>query len=436
MNTTAIVGFIMLIIMVAALLKLKVLPITVFSVLPFIAAVCLGFGFSDIMGFYASGMKGVFNIAMLFIGSITYFGIMDEVGLFERPINYITKKIHPNTFLLYCVTILFVIISHLDGSGVTTLLITVPATLPILKKLQMRVLPYCFMVTCAIAVMNLLPWGGPLGRAATVVGCDVMDLYFRILPVQIFGLVFLFFCAFLQARYENSHGYGAKAPEDGVDLSSAISVSEETKALRKENRYWWNVAITVGVLAMLFAGVPSIVPFFIGTALALPINYYPEGDKFQSKRIAAQAGKALPMIITIIGAGMLLGVMEGTGMIEQMAIVLAGLMPASFGKYLHIFFGIIGIPLSIVFEADSMNYGILPVVAQIGEMYGVSPIRSALAIAIAHNCGVGLCLTSGSLYFALGLMGIEYADMFKHNFWKYFCFGVVLILFAAVIGVI
>ena len=436
MNTIALTGFIMLVIMVFALIRLKVLPVTVFSILPLIGALCLGHGFKEIMDFYAAGMKGVFNIAMLFIGSITFFGVMDEVGLFERPINYITKKIRPNTFVIYCATIFFVIISHLDGSGVTTLLVTVPATLPIIKKLRMRVVPYNFIITISIAVMNLLPWGGPLGRAAAVVGCDVMELYLRVLPVQIFGIVFIFFCAYLQARYENSHGYGAKVPAEGADLSSAITVSEEEKMLRKENRYWLNVAITAGVLGMLFAGVPSIVHFFVGTAIALPVNYYAEGDKFQAKRIAAQAGKALPMIVTIVGAGMLLGVMNGTGMIEQMATVLAGLMPASLGKYLHIFFGIIGIPLTIVFEADSMNYGILPVVAKVGELYGVSSVRSALAIAIAHNSGVGMCLTSGSVYFALGLMGLEYTEVFKHNFWKYICFGTVLILFAAVIGVI
>ena len=87
MNTIALTGFIMLVIMVFALIRLKVLPVTVFSILPLIGALCLGHGFKEIMDFYAAGMKGVFNIAMLFIGSITFFGVMDEVGLFERPIN-------------------------------------------------------------------------------------------------------------------------------------------------------------------------------------------------------------------------------------------------------------------------------------------------------------------------------------------------------------
>ena len=42
MNTIALTGFIMLVIMVFALIRLKVLPVTVFSILPLIGALCLG----------------------------------------------------------------------------------------------------------------------------------------------------------------------------------------------------------------------------------------------------------------------------------------------------------------------------------------------------------------------------------------------------------
>jgi len=428
----AITGFLMIVILVLALVKFKMIPISVFATLPILAAFILGFGPTEVFTMTAKGIISVLPVAALFVGSITYFGIMSDAGLFDPPVNWLLKRIRPSVFGFLATTTCVAMIAHLDGSGTATIMITVPAMLPVAKKLQIRALPMAFMVTMTIGVMNFLPWGGPLGRAATVTGVDAVTLWKQIIPVQIFGIVVLFAFAWLVAKREEKLGYAAAS----TDTISANTLAENELQLRRPKLFLFNLILTILIIVLLFMGCPAFLPFLIGIGIALPVNYGKDGAREQEKRIKAHAPNVVPMILTIIGAGMFLGVLQGGGIIEAMARVIVGLIPQSLGRFLHIIMGIVAIPLSLVFEADTMNYGILPVVAQIGSSYGVSEVSSALSIAIGHNMGIGLCMTNATVYFALGLFGLEYGDYLKYAFVKTLAFSVILTVFAAILGVI
>lgn len=429
----AFIGFLMIVALIVALVKFKVLPISVFATLPLAAAFALGFGPTEVFTMAAKGIIGVLPTAALFVGSITYFGVMNDVGLFDRPVNWLVKRIRPSVFSVLAAAICVAMISHLDGSGATTIMITVPAMLPIAQKLKVRTLPLAFVVTMTIGVMNFLPWGGPLGRASTVVGSDTITLWKQILPVQLFGIALLFAAAWLVAKQEERKGFTAQRPDGGGQQAERGGQANE---LLRPRLYWWNVAVTVFVLALLFLGCPAFLPFLIGLAIVLPLNYGKQGDRAQEARIKAHAGQVVPMVLTIIGAGIFLGVLQDGGIIEQMAGLIVSLIPSQLGQFLHAIMGVLAIPMSLVFEADTMNYGILPVVAQIGTSYGVPQTASALAIAIGHNMGVGLCMTSATVYFALGLFGLEYGEALRYSFWKTIAFGAVLVVFGALIGVL
>ena len=66
-------------------------------------------------------------------------------------------------------------IAHLDGTTAVTVLITIPAMYPVYKKMKIdqRIL-LCLTGAC-MGVMNLLPWGGPTARAATVLEMDAKE---------------------------------------------------------------------------------------------------------------------------------------------------------------------------------------------------------------------------------------------------------------------
>ena len=428
----AIAGFVLVLALIVALVKFKLMPITVFSTLPIITALIIGVSFPDTMRMVAYGMIDVLPTAALFVGSITYFGIMGDVGLFDPPVNWLTKRIKSSAVSVLIIAACIALISHLDGSGATTILITVPVMVPIARAMKMRMLPLSFIVTMMIGVMNFLPWGGPLGRAATVIGSDTVTLWYQILPVQIFGLVLVFASCFLIARIETKKGYFT-ASEVAV---GGPQLSEADQELRRPKLFIVNLLLTITVLALLFLGVPAFIPFLIGIGIALPVNYWKGGERAQTARIKAHAKNVLPMIITIIGAGMLLGVLNDSGIIEAMADVIVRGLPPALGSVLHVIMGILSMPLTIVFDADTLNYGILPVVIEVGNNFGVTATQSALAMAVGHNMAVGLCMTSATVYFGLGMYGLEYGEAFKYSFLKVLAFGTLLILFGWAVGVL
>ncbi len=427
----AIVGFVMIAVLIVALLKFKVLPITFFATVPLIAAAVLGFGVTDVFKMAALGVIDVLPTAALFAFSITYFGVMSDAGMFDRPVNWLLKKLKPNVFSVLVATVAIAMLSHLDGSGTTTIMITVPAMLPVIQKLKIRKLPVFFLLIMTISVMNLLPWGGPLGRAAVVAGVETTVLWKTVLPVQIFGIAFLFVTAWLIAKQEEKLGYGAQAVQ--IDVTSEQSASND---LARPKLFWANVILTVLVIALLFIGCPAFLPFMIGLAIALPMNYGKDGDRAMTKRIAAHAGDVVPMIITIMGAGIFLGVLQDAGIIDGIASAVVAVIPNALGSILHVIFGILAIPMSLVLDADSMNLGILPFIMQAGQQYGVPAVKTALAIAIGHNTGIGFCMTSASVYFGLGLFGLNYGEALKYAFLKALAFGTCVVLFGTVIGVL
>ena len=61
----------------------------------------------------------------------------------------------------------------------------------------------------------------------------------------------------------------------------------------------------------------------IGVAIALLVNY--PGEKVQSKIIKSHSGAAIMMASTLLTAGVLLGILEESGMMDSMATALVNI---------------------------------------------------------------------------------------------------------------
>ena len=75
------------------------------------------------------------------------------------------------------VTALIATIAHLDGTTAVTVLITIPAMYPVYKKMNIDSRILLCLTGASMGVMNLLPWGGPTARAATVLAMDATELW-------------------------------------------------------------------------------------------------------------------------------------------------------------------------------------------------------------------------------------------------------------------
>ncbi len=423
-----IVAIIMLLIMAFFLIRGKVIPCVVLTILPIIGALVVGTSFSDTMKYIAEGIINVLPVVALFIFSITYFGVMSDVGLFDPIIQFLVKRIGKSIYSVLAITALLTLVAHLDGSGVATLLIVVPAMLPVYKALKIRIQPLALTVSLCIAVMNMVPWGGPTARAAAVINMDPSVLWHQMIPIQLAGIALIFIALIFIARLEKRKGGFDK----DVDIHAKFQeLSEEEKALKRPELWWFNFIITIIVLAALFVGVPSFIAFLVGCAIILPLNF--RTRKEQDGRIKAHAKNILPMVVTIISAGALLGVLEGTGMVEALANGILAVVPDSMKSIMHILIGLLIAPISVLLDADTIMYGVLPVVVQAVGSVGISGASVASMFIIGHNFGIPVCMTSAAVYFGLGIYGMEYKDMFKYNIAWLMGIGTLLVLLSGLI---
>ena len=433
MIMTAAIGFLMIIAIVALLLKGKMSPIVVLAVIPVIAALILGFSPVEVMDFIADGIKTTTSNGILFIFSVIYFGVLADTGLFDVIVGWLVKKAGNNVIAVTVVTALIATIAHLDGTTAVTVLITIPAMYPVYKKMNIdsRIL-LCLTGAC-MGVMNLLPWGGPTARAATVLAMDATELWHMLIPLQVVGLMMNIVLAVLLGMFAIRHGAGVGK---GVEVESDEKAKKEAADLRKSNAYLiFNFLLTVGVIALLSTGIgKSYVIFMLGLCILLAVNY--PNQKTQDKLIKKHAPAALIISATLFAAGAMVGVFDGTGMLEAMANAIMAIIPTALGKYVHIIFGILALPLGLCVGTDAYFYGIMPLVMQVGETYGVASLNTALTMLIGKNLALMVSPLVPATYLAIGLTGTELKDHMKFSIPPYYIISLIMLVFGVILGIV
>ena len=429
----AVIGFLMIIAIVALLLKGKMSPIVVLAVVPTIAALILGFAPVDIMGFIADGIKTTTSNGILFIFSVIYFGVLSDTGLFDVIVGWLVKRAGNNVIAVTVVTALIATIAHLDGTTAVTVLITIPAMYPVYKKMKIdpRIL-LCITGAC-MGVMNLLPWGGPTARAATVLQMDATELWHMLIPIQVVGLIMNIALAVVLGMVAIKQGAGVGK---GEVVAEDTKEKAETDSLRKSNAFLiFNFLLTVGVIALLSTGIgKSYVVFMLGLCVLLAVNY--PDQKTQDKLVKKHAPAALAISATLFAAGAMVGVFDGTGMLEAMASAIMAIIPSAFGKFIHLIFGVLALPLGLCIGTDAYFYGIMPLVMQVGETYGVASLNTALTMIIGKNLALMVSPLVPATYLAIGLTGTELKDHMKFSIPPYFFVSCIMLLLGVVLGII
>lgn len=282
MNETmlALLGFATIIAIIVLLLRNVTVPALAFvgvSTITTAILVLTGTYTIEEMGdFIASGVSGVHSTAALFIFSVLFFGIMSDVGMFDRIINALMKKVGTNVVGVAVMTCVIAMIGHLDGGGASTFLITIPAMLPVYKRLKMRPTTLLLICVTAMGVMNLLPWGGPTMRSASVLNVDANVLWMQLMPMQGVGILIAFATAFFWGNVEKRRGAGINSTlvVDYGDLEEQSDASNQNSDLARPHLFWFNLILTlVVIVALIFLKIPSYCTFMIGCVIALFVNY-------------------------------------------------------------------------------------------------------------------------------------------------------------------
>lgn len=449
----SIIGLFTIVVIVLLLLSNKVTPIVALILVPIVGAFTAGFNFIEIGEFFNSGMQDVFSVVVMFIFAILFFGIMQDVGVFDPLISNIVKISRGNVISVAVGTVIIAAIAQLDGSGASTFLITIPALLPLYKRLKMNPYLLLLLVGTSASIVNMVPWGGPLGRTASVLGVDVTELWRPLIQIQVIGLVLLIGVAVLLGIREKRRIAAKSVQEkEAVDIEDSVvsSVSHEVvdgtaatldrqKAaddhLKRPKLFWINVLLAISVIGVLVWGkVPAGIVFMIGVSIALPLNY--PNVKDQMDRIKAHAPNALMMASIILAAGSFLGILSGTNMLDSIATDLVTILPAFIIPYLHIIIGVFGVPFDLLLSTDAYYYALLPIVDQVVTGFGVSSLSAAYAMIIGNIIGTFVSPFSPALWLALGLAGLEMGRHIRYSFMIMWGFSIVLLVIAILLGVV
>lgn len=429
----ALVAFVMILIIIALLLKGKMSPMVVLTVIPTIAALVLGYDPIKVAGFIKDGIKTTTSNGILFIFSVIYFGVMSDTGLFDVIVDFLVKHAKNNVIAVTVATAIVATIAHLDGTTATTVLITIPALYPVYKRMNIDTRILLCLTGACMGVMNLLPWGGPTARAATVISMDANALWQILIPVQLVGCVFNIVIAVLLGMMAVKMGAGAGK---GQEVAADAAVSEDAHPLRKSVPYLlFNLVLTVGLIAVLSMGlVTSYVAFLVALCVALAVNY--PDQKLQDKLIKKHAPAALIISATLFAAGAMVGIFDGTGMLTELANVIINVIPNSMGKYIHIIFGVLALPLGLCIGTDPYFYGIMPLVMKVGQTYGVTPLNTAVTMIVGKNIALMVSPLVPATYLATGLANVELRDHMKFSVPIYWVGSCIILFIAVIMGVV
>lgn len=238
----AIIGFILIIALMYVLIQEKMAPPLAFIVLPVIAAVLVGANITDLSAWVQVGLESILNTAVMFLFSISYFTLMSEQGLFDPLVDWIIGKVGKNMGAIFLAVLAVAAVAHLDGSGASTYLIAIPAFKPIMDRLNVRPTAFIGTVIAMMSAMNIVPWGGPTIRAASVAQVDVFDLYQFILPAVAVMFIVAIIIALFHARREKSRGAGLQ----GEDLSISEMAGDATQEpVTSKGLFYYNLILTV-----------------------------------------------------------------------------------------------------------------------------------------------------------------------------------------------
>lgn len=430
----------MIIVFMFVIMKKKMSPLTSLIMVPLIfALVAVVAGVSSTKGgigdWVMDGLATTSNTGIMLLFAILYFSIMLDAGLFDPITQKMVHFAKGDPMKVLMATAIVAAAVSLNGDGTTTTLICCSAFIPIYKKLNMRMMNLGVLVILQNTIMNLLPWGGPTARAMAVLHVDASILAY-LAPGMVLSLLYVTF-------WVAPHMGRAERKRLGIkDLSNAEidamfdDGDPETEAMRRPEHFAMNGILTLILIGWLVAGsfikaiyVPPLMLFAVGTVLALIYNYPNLSD--QSKRIGANGGAAVQVVILVFAAGIFMGLFQGSGMADALANSFTEIVPKQFAGFWGIIVTLISAPGTFFLSNDGFYFGVMPVLAEAGRAYGFTNMNMALASLMGQAFHLLSPLTA-FIYLLLRLTGLDMGkwqrESGKYAFWIFVIFIVTVLL--------
>lgn len=416
-------AYTMILVFMALIMTKRLSAMVALILVPIVFGLIAGFG----MGLGPMMLDGIKKLAptgVMLMFAILYFGIMIDAGLFDPPVRWILKLVGNDPTKIVMGTFVLATCVSLDGDGSTTYMITCAAMLPLYKRLGMSRLVLTCVVMMAGGNMNILPWGGPTARAASALGVDVGELFVpMILPMVITGAWGLLVAFWLGQREKRRLGGSVDLP---VTYEATEAAMADALSIARPQLIWVNFALTVALMVLLVLGTfPLQVLFMVASAIALMINY-PRLEQ-QKDRLESHAANIVPVVALIFAAGIFVGILSGTKMVDAIAASVISGLPNWLEPYLAVVTAVLSVPFTFFISNDAFYFGILPILAKAGAVHGFTAAEIGRASLIGQQVHL-LSPLVASTYLLVGLAKVEFGDHQRFTLlWALSAAGVMLV---------
>lgn len=411
MTLIAAMGFLMVVVFMYLIMSKRMSAMVALMLVPVVFA--LGLGFAPQLGKWAfDGVKQVAPTGIMICFAILFFGVMIDAGLFDPLIKKILQVVKGDPVKVAVGTAILAAIISLDGDGSTTYMVTCSAMLAVHRRIGLNPLILPSIAVMQNSVMNIIPWGGPTGRVLASLNLDVGDVFVPLIPGMIVGTIWVCFIAYRWGLKERSRLGVIDLDNSSHAQQIATAEDPEVEKLKRPQMFWANLTLTVVLMVALIKGVlPLAILFMIGTGLALLINY--RTLKEQQDRIIANGANAMPVVAMVFAAGIFMGIMSGSKMVDAMAKTLIASIPPELGPHMALISALLSLPGTFFLTNDAYYFGVLPVLTKAAAAYGISPAEMGRAALIGQGAHL-LSPLVPSTYLLVGLNKVEFGDLQKY----------------------
>ncbi|MGT2949142.1 CitMHS family transporter [Streptococcus devriesei] len=392
----ALLGYLMIILFMVLLLTKKISPfvglILVPTIFGIVAALFKGAPVLKAFEWIYEGLyyavagsgkitTGVAPTITLLLFAILYFSVMLDVGLFDPLAVMMIKWAKGDPMKITIASAVITLAVSLDGDGTTTVLIVTAAMLMLFKKMGMKQIYLAAIIGFGNSVMNLVPWSGPMARAMPVLNIGPKEFLLPVLPGMFVAALLGLFQAYTYGKRERKRlGY---VPGKGILTESETTgiindVTLTNVEYKRPKLIYFNLFLTLAIMVLLIMDlINGGILFLLGTAIALIVNY--QDLSLQNSRLLANGAEALGPVSLVFGAGVIMGVLNGSGMSSAIAHQLVSMIPQSLGGYIPLILALISLPGLFFLPNDAFYFGLLPVIAPIAYSYGATPVEVGVA---------------------------------------------------------